>query len=99
MPFSYYRIDPIKESLIEAGFSNINVAVVKLEKEIPDVTRFARGLVHGNPLIDQIRTRGGVEPDRVVDALAQALRAEFGADPGRMPLQAIVFSAVRAERA
>jgi hypothetical protein len=39
-----------------------------------------------------------VEPDRVVDALAQALRAEFGADRGRMPLQAIMFSAVRAER-
>ena len=96
VPFSYYRIDPIKESLIEAGFSNINVAVVKLEKELPDVMRFARALVHGNPLIDQIRTRGGVEPDRVVDALARALRAEFG-DPGRMPLQAIVFSAVRAE--
>ena len=98
VPFSYYRIDPIKESLIDAGFSNINVAVVKLYKEIPDVTRFARGLVHGNPLIDQIRTRGGVEPDRVVDALAQTLRAEFGADRGRMPLQAIMFSAVRAER-
>jgi hypothetical protein len=38
-----------------------------------------------------------VEPDRVVDALARALREEFGADPARMPLQAIVFSAVRAE--
>jgi len=98
VPFSYCRIDPIKESLIEAGFSNINVDVVKLYKEIPDVTRFARGLVHGNPLIDQIRTRGGVDPDRVVDALAQALRAEFGTDRGRMPLQAIVFSAARAER-
>jgi hypothetical protein len=29
----------------------------------------------------------------IVDAVAQALRREFGADPGRMPLQAIVFSA------
>src|SRR5262245_26527247 len=95
VPFSYYQIDPIKESLIHAGFTDINVAVVGLEKEIPDSVRFARGLVHGNPLIDQIRARGGVDPDRVVDALAQALRQEFGADPGRMPLQAIVFSARR----
>ena len=97
LPFSYYRIDPIKESLIEAGFDHIDLAVVKLYKEIPDVARFARGLIHGNPLIDQIRTRGGVEPDQVVDALAQALRKEFGADPGRVPLQAIVFSAARGE--
>jgi hypothetical protein len=50
-------------------------------------------LVHGNPLIDQIKARGGVDPDRIVNALAQALRKEFGGDPGRMPLQAIVFSA------
>ena len=98
VPFSYYWIDPIKESLIESGFNNINVAVVKLYKEIPDVARFARGLIHGNPLIDQIRTRGGVEPDRVVDALARALRAEFGTDPARMPLQAIVFSVTKGGR-
>jgi len=64
-----------------------------LEKNIPSADAFARGLVFGNPLIDQIRARGGVEPDRVADALAEALRREFGADPGRMPLQAIVFEA------
>jgi ubiquinone/menaquinone biosynthesis C-methylase UbiE len=95
VPFSYHQIDPIKESLIDAGFTDINVAVVSLEKEIPDAAVFARGLVYGNPLIDQIRARGGVDPDRIVDALTQALRREFGADPGRMPLQAIVFSASR----
>ncbi len=95
VPFSYYQIDPIKASLVDAGFNDISVAVVRQEKDIPDTARFARGLVYGNPLIDQIKQRGGVDPDRVVDALAQALRREFGADPGRMSLQAIVFSAGR----
>ena len=95
VPFSYYQIDPIKESLVDAGFNDISVAVVRREKDIPDTARFARGLVYGNPLIDQIKQRGGVDPDRVVDTLAQALRREFGADPGRMSLQAIVFSASR----
>ena len=95
VPFSYHQIDPIKESLIDAGFTDISVAVIRLEKEIPDTARFARGLVHGNPLIDQIKARGGVDPDRIVNALAQVLRQEFGSDPGRMPLQAIVFSANR----
>jgi ubiquinone/menaquinone biosynthesis C-methylase UbiE len=93
VPFAYHQIDPIKESLIDAGFTDITVAVLRLEKEVPDTTRFARGLVHGNPVIDEIRARGGVDPDRIVDAMAQALRQEFGAGPGRMPLQAIVFSA------
>jgi len=79
----------------DAGFVDINVAVLGFEKEIADSALFARGLVYGNPLIDQIRARGGVDPDRVVDALAQALRREFGPEPGRMPLQAIIFSATR----
>jgi ubiquinone/menaquinone biosynthesis C-methylase UbiE len=93
VPFSYHQIDPIKESLIDAGFTDITVAVLRLEKEVPDATLFARGLIYGNPVIDQIRARDSVDPDRIVDAVVQALRQEFGADPGRMPLQAIVFSA------
>jgi ubiquinone/menaquinone biosynthesis C-methylase UbiE len=93
VPFSYHHIDPIKESLMDAGFTDIEISVLRLEKEIPDAALFAQGIVYGNPLIDQIRVRGGVNPDRVVDAVTQALRAEFGPDPGRMPLQAIIFSA------
>jgi hypothetical protein len=93
VPFSYHQIDPIKQSLIEAEFTDIDIAVLKLEKEIPDAASFARGIVYGNPLIDQIRARGGVDPDRVVDAVAQALRAECGTDPSRMALQAMIFSA------
>jgi SAM-dependent methyltransferase len=95
VPFSYCQIDPIKESLIEAGFVGIDAAVVSLDKEIPDVANFARAAVHGNPLIDQIRARGGVEPELVVEALTREFRREFGADPGHMPLQAILFSATR----
>jgi SAM-dependent methyltransferase len=94
VPFSYHQIDPIKESLLEAGLTDIQIAVVRLEKKIPDVELFARGLVYGNPLIDQIRERGGVDPDRVVDTVTEVLRREFGPD-GRMPLQAIVFCATR----
>jgi len=93
VPFSYHQIDPIKESLIDAGFTDIDIAVLRLEKEIPDAALFAQGIVYGNPLIDQIRERGGVDPDWVVNAVTQALRAEFGSDPGRMTLQAIIFSA------
>jgi SAM-dependent methyltransferase len=91
-PFSY-PFEPIKESLIVAGFDDINIAVVRLEKDIPDAAAFARGFIYGSPLIDQIGARGGVDPERVVEALAQAFRSEFGADPGRMSLQAMVFSA------
>ncbi|MDB5633928.1 MAG: ubiquinone biosynthesis protein UbiE [Tardiphaga sp.] len=93
VPFSCHQIDPIKASLTAAGFTDVDVDVVKLEKQIPDVAVFARAAVYGNPLIDQIRARGGVEPEQIVDAMLQEFRREFGPGPGRMPLQAIVFSA------
>jgi hypothetical protein len=57
VPFAFHAIDPIKESLIDAGFSDISVHIVALEKEILDAASFARGLVYGNPLIDEIRIR------------------------------------------
>jgi SAM-dependent methyltransferase len=93
VPFGYHLIDPIKESLTDGGFTNIKVAVLSIEKEIPDIVSFARGLVYGNPVIDQIRSRGGVQPDRIVEAIADAIRREFGPDLARMPLQAISFDA------
>jgi SAM-dependent methyltransferase len=91
---AYHQIDPIKERLIGAGFGDIDIAVIGQERELPDVAHFARAAVFGNPLIDQIRARGGVDPERVVEALEQEFRREFG-NPGRMPIQAIVFSAAR----
>src|ERR1043166_7059449 len=80
VPFSYHQIDTIKEALLDANLRDIRLAVVRLEKKIPNVEMFARGLVYGNPLIDQIRERGGVDPDRVADALTEVLRRELGSD-------------------
>lgn len=91
VPFSYHEIEPIKQALAEAGFSGIEAEVVKLEKEIPDVTLLARGLVYGSPIIDQVRARGGVEPEQIVDKLVQEFRREFSG--GTMPLRAIVVEA------
>lgn len=96
VPFGYAQIDPIKESLLAAGFTRIRAEVLGLEKRIPQAAAFARGLIHGNPVIEQIRERGGARPDQFVDAVTDALHREFGADPGRVRLQAIVFEASKA---
>ena len=93
VPFSYYQIDPIKESLLAAGFVDFAVEVLSREKVVPEVLSFVRGLIYGNPLIDQVRARGGVDPEAIVEAVVREMHREFGADPGRMPLQAMVVSA------
>jgi len=92
VPFACHQIDPIKEDLISAGFDGIEVAIVSLSKEVPDARSFARGLVFGNPMADQIRARGG-DPDDMLSALAEALHAEIEKDNGKARLQIIVFSA------
>jgi ubiquinone/menaquinone biosynthesis C-methylase UbiE len=91
VPFSY-QFDVIKGSVIEAGFIDINAAVIRLVKKISDAANFARGMVYGSPVIDQVRVRGGVDPEQIVDSLVQEFHREFGANPGHMPLQAIMFS-------
>jgi len=90
----YNKIDPIKDSLSDAGFIDLRIAVLTREKQVADIGAFARALVYGNPLIDMIRTRGGVHPDQVVNALGEARAREFG-NPARLPLQAILFEAIR----
>jgi hypothetical protein len=94
IPFSAHEIGPIRTSLEAAGFTDIGIEVVRLDKQVGDFAAFARGIVHGNPLIEQVRTRGGVTPEAMVAATTEALQREF--PTGRMPLQAIFFEAKRA---
>jgi SAM-dependent methyltransferase len=92
VPHGTHRIDPIREALQEAGFGRIRVDVVPREKAIPDVAAFARAVVFGTPFLALIRERGG-EPGQVMEAVLRGFRQEFGPDPGRMTLQAIVVEA------
>lgn len=91
LPFSY-AFEPIKDSLASAGFADITAYVLRFDKDIGDASLLARGITFGSPLVDQIRARGNFGPERVMQAMLDEYRREFG-NPGRMPLQAIVFSA------
>lgn len=92
LPVSCFEIDPIKEALIRSGFDRIEISVQRREYDIMDVAAFARGLVF-SPVIEEIRARGGVEPERIVEALSEALTREYGSNPMRYPMQAILFEA------
>src|SRR5262249_36964862 len=59
VPFGYHAIDPIKEALIAAGFDDLKIAVVKKEHKLTDAAARARGMILGNPIVDQIKARGG----------------------------------------
>jgi ubiquinone/menaquinone biosynthesis C-methylase UbiE len=94
-PFGYSEIAPVTAALAGAGFTAITAETVSLQSEIADARQFADGLVFGNPIVEEIRRQSTVRPEDVVAAVARALRKEFGPDPGRMPLRAIVYEATK----
>jgi SAM-dependent methyltransferase len=93
VPFGYYRIDVIKASLIEAGFHDISIRVVRIDKRIVTARSLAEGLILGSPIIEEIGARGTADPAPIMTAVTTALQREFGRDSGRIMLQAIAFDA------
>jgi len=94
-PFGYHQIDPIKDAVLEAGFVRLSAHVSGRRQAVPDPAAFARGMVFGSPLYDQILSRGSLAPEEVAKVLTAALSEAFG-DPASMPLQAILFEALKA---
>ncbi len=95
VPFGYYEIGRIKDLLHQAGFAAMDISVVAATIERPDGCHPARGFVEGNPGIIQIRERATADPDDIIEAVAEAYEATFGPAPLRIPLQEIVFAAVK----
>lgn len=92
VPFSYHDPKVVKGDLAAAGWVNVEHQTIALQKTVADLSGFARGIVFGNPLIDEIRQRGGVDPDDVMAAMIDEFRSRFGPEPLTMPLQATVFT-------
>lgn len=92
VPFGYRDTHLIESSLKAAGFSEASHEVVKFESKIPSASDFARGLVFGNPMFDEIVERRG-NPEEICSAVATAICDKLG---DSMSLQAIVLSGVKA---
>lgn len=92
VPFGYADTEAVAADAAKAGLKIAQVDRVRLDRPVTDWSAFARGLIHGNPLIAEIQSRGTVSPDTVVARMLAALHARFGA-AAAMPLEAIVFDA------
>ncbi len=91
VPFHYSDPTNVRADLAAAGWDDVEHETIPLMKTIKNPEVFANALVYGNPLIDEIRQRGGVDPSEVVDAMLDALQSTFGPTPLVMPLQATTF--------
>ncbi len=92
VPFGYSDTDAVVADMEAAGFQEITRETVAFDKQVADWSLFARGLVYGNPLFDEIQSRGGVDPDEVMRSIRAALQDRFGQQPASMPLLATVYN-------
>jgi hypothetical protein len=79
--------------LVDAGFGEVIVDKVSLTARSPSIEDVAIGLVRGNPVVNTIQERGSQDVETIVQAVASALRREFGEDPLHAPTEALVFLA------
>lgn len=93
VPYGYCDPDQVCAELEAAGFTEISQDTVSIDAAVADWGVLARGLVLGSPLIEEVRARGTVAEEAVVERFTIALRQRFGGESGHIPLEAHVFSA------
>lgn len=81
----------MKRDLNAAGWQDVHHETIDFDKEILDPEAFANPVIHGTPMGDEIRQRGGVDPQDVVDLILEQYNDRFGTAPATMPLQATSF--------
>jgi len=92
VPFHYHDADVVRAAVSKAGFERVTVEYLSQTAKIPSAEGFARGLVFGNPLYEEVVNRGG-DPAEVCAAVAAAIASELGDE---MPLRALVVHAQKA---
>jgi len=92
VPFCMSDRDRLREMLARAGFAKVTDAVVPLESSAPNAQELARGLVQGNPVVNEIQARSA-SVNEIERKLAERIREELGDHPVPVRLQAIVFEA------
>jgi len=95
IPFGFHDSKLIRSMLGEAGFADVQIESVAKESKSPSAAHLAVGLVRGNPVVNAIQERGGVEVGTVIAAVEEALRGRFGDSPLTATMKAWVVMASR----
>jgi len=95
VPFSLHDPEIIRSLLSGAGFKEIQVSLLPLPAISQSAQAVAKGLVHGNPVINAIRERDESSVPAIEAAVAAAVAAQCGDAPVRARMQALVCEAGR----
>lgn len=95
VPCSFHDTETVKSFLSAAGFSEMRFYLLRLPAVSPSAEEAARGLVHGNPVINVLRERSESRIPEIEAAVAAAVAAQCGAAPVRAKMQALICIAER----
>ncbi|HYR69516.1 MAG TPA: methyltransferase domain-containing protein [Candidatus Dormibacteraeota bacterium] len=93
IPFGFHDSALIRSMLGQAGFAGVQIESVGMESRSPSARHVAVGLVRGNPVVNAIQERGGVEVGTVIAAVEEALRRPYGDSPLKARMRAWVVMA------
>jgi ubiquinone/menaquinone biosynthesis C-methylase UbiE len=94
IPFGYHDRTAIEASLREAGFEEVRCAEVSLPSEGVSAASATIGLVEGTPAAQSIIERDPAALPRAKEAVAEALRKQFGNGAIKGKMRALVFEAM-----
>lgn len=94
VPFHYHDAKVMKKEMKAGGFSSVKVKRNRFTKKVRSLEGFATGLVHGNPLAEEVLARGG-DPEDLAAKILGAFETEFGSNENKMPLSAYIVTGVK----
>lgn len=94
IPFSLYESRLVRELLRGAGFDKIESFAETKPCRSRAAREFATGLVRGNPVGTDAAERG-VDPEKLIDAVARSLAGRFEAGPVQHTMRAIIWQAIK----
>jgi SAM-dependent methyltransferase len=96
VPFGFCDRELIRTLLYSTGFIDIEMSILILECTSPSASDAAHGLVEGTPVGAAIKERAGATSiGGIKAAVARELAAQFGNNPVRATMRAIVCTARR----
>lgn len=77
VPYGYHDAEAVQNATMEGGFDEVTVQRLEARSKIESPRLFAEGLIFGNPLYDEVVTRGG-DPREITDSLERTIVKEMG---------------------
>jgi ubiquinone/menaquinone biosynthesis C-methylase UbiE len=94
VPFGCNDQEMLRQLVTDAGFRDMTLETVTLDARAASARDAAVGLVTGTPALAAIREQGVRDLEPIIDAVAVAIAREGGEVPFRVPMQALLISAL-----